>query len=98
MNYSLLVMESAGMMEMTTGEGFPPPAGCQNGSRLVFGGYRGLRRQNSQSIVLPDVFWVYGDILAKEVGQGTLEGPTRQGACPGGVGAPSYLLAPSRVF
>ena len=42
-NYSLLVMESAGMMKMATGEGSPPSAGCRNGSRLVFGGYRGLR-------------------------------------------------------
>ena len=25
------------MMKMATGEGFPPPAGCRNGSRLVFG-------------------------------------------------------------
>ena len=29
-NYSLLVMESAGMMKMATGEGSPPPAGCRN--------------------------------------------------------------------
>ena len=27
MNYSLLVIESAGMMKMATGEGFPPPPG-----------------------------------------------------------------------
>ena len=26
MDYSLLVMESAGMMKMATGEGFPPPS------------------------------------------------------------------------
>ena len=39
-DYSLLVMESAGMMKIATREGFPPPTGCQNGSRLVFGGYR----------------------------------------------------------
>ena len=31
-NYSLLFMESTGMMKMATGEGFPPPAGCWNGS------------------------------------------------------------------
>ena len=30
MNYSLLVMESTGMMKMATGEGLPPPAGCRN--------------------------------------------------------------------
>ena len=40
MNYSLLVVESVGMMKMATGEGFPPPAGRRNESRLVFGGYR----------------------------------------------------------
>ena len=60
--YSLLVMESAGMMKMATGEGFPLPAGCRNGSRLAFGGYGGFWQQNSRSIVLPDVCRVYGDI------------------------------------
>ena len=29
-NYPLLIMESTGMMKMATGEGLPPPAGCQN--------------------------------------------------------------------
>ena len=29
-NYSLLVMESVGMMKMATGEGSPPPTGCRN--------------------------------------------------------------------
>ena len=41
-NYSLIVMESTGMMKMATGEGLPPPAGYRNGSRLVFGGYGGF--------------------------------------------------------
>ena len=31
MNYPLLIMESAGMMKMATGEGFPPPAGARTG-------------------------------------------------------------------
>ena len=35
MDYSLLVMESAGMMKMATGEGIPPLTGCRNRSRLV---------------------------------------------------------------
>ena len=59
-NYSLLVMESTGMMKMAIGEGFPPMEGCRNGSRLVFGGYGGFWRRNSRSIVLPEVFRVYG--------------------------------------
>ena len=61
-NYSLLDMESTRMMKMATEEGFPPPVGCRNGSRLVFGGYGGFWRRNSRSIVPPDVFRVYGDI------------------------------------
>jgi hypothetical protein len=27
-NYSLLVMETAGMMKMASGDAFPPPARC----------------------------------------------------------------------
>ena len=61
-NYSLLVMESAGMMKMAAEEGFPPPAGCRNGSRLVFGGYGGFWWRNSRSILLSIVFRVYEHI------------------------------------
>ena len=28
-NYSLLIMETAGMMKMASGDAFPPPAGCR---------------------------------------------------------------------
>ena len=48
-NYSLLVMDSAGMMKMATGDGYPS-------------GYRGLRWRNSRSIFVIDVFRVYGII------------------------------------
>ena len=61
-NYSLLVMESTGMMKMATGEGLPPPTGCRNGSRLAFGGYECFWRWNSRSVVLPYRFRIYGDI------------------------------------
>ena len=57
-NYSLLVMESAGMMKMATGEGFPLWQGAGMGSLEVFGGYRGLRRWNSLSILIFDGFRV----------------------------------------
>ena len=62
-NYSLLVMESVGMMKMATDEG-PPPLrqGAGTGSRLVFGGYKGLQWRNSRSILFFDVFRVYGNI------------------------------------
>ena len=45
-NYSLLVMESAGMMKMATGDDSPLPQGAETGSRLGFGGYRTLQWQN----------------------------------------------------
>ena len=48
-------------------------------------------------MVLPNVFRVYGDIYVKEVGQGSHEGPTRVGACPGEVGVPLYLVATSKL-
>ena len=44
MNYSLLVMESAGMMKMATGDDSPLRQGAGTGSRLVFSGCRGLRQ------------------------------------------------------
>ena len=65
------------MMKMATGEGSPLRQGAGTGSRLVFGGYRGLRRRNSRSILFPEGFRVYGYIYAKEVGQGSHEGGGR---------------------
>ena len=67
------------MMKMATGEGFPPPAGCRNGSREVFGGYRGLRQRNSRSIFFFDVFRVYGIYRRNK----SVRGATR---CPRGWG------------
>ena len=54
------------MMKMATEEGFPPPAGCRNGSRLVFGGYRGLRRRNSRSRFLSGSFGLYKRCWSRE--------------------------------
>jgi hypothetical protein len=50
-NYSLLVMETSGMMKMASGDDSPLRQITKNGSRLVSGGYRGLRRRNSRSRV-----------------------------------------------
>ena len=76
-NYSLLIMDSARMMKMVTGEGSHLRQGAGKGSREVFVGYRGLRRRNSQSILIFDVFRVRRLIQVKEVGREVLEGPTR---------------------
>ena len=84
MNYSLLVMESAGMMKMATREGFPPPAGCRNGSRLVFGGYRGLRRRNSRSRLFSGGFYIYKRFWRREQVRGSPGCPRGRGRAQGG--------------
>ena len=61
-DYSLLIMVAIGVMKMAIGDDFPLRQGARIGSRLGFGGYRGLRRRNSRSILCPDVFRVYGYI------------------------------------
>ena len=43
-------------------EMIPPPAGCRNGSRLVFGGYRALRRRNFWSRSTPMVSGIFGNL------------------------------------
>jgi hypothetical protein len=43
-NYSLLVMETSGMMKMASGDDSPLRQGAGIASRLVFHGYKGLRR------------------------------------------------------
>ena len=100
MNYSLLVMESSGMMKMATGEGLPPPAGCRNGSRLVFGGYRGFWWRNSRSIVRSGSFPIvlgYMDIYRrKKYIRGATRGPRGWRAQQGGGRAPlprGFLVA-----
>ena len=41
-NYSLLVMDSTGMMKMATGDGFPLRQGAGTGSREIFWGLQRL--------------------------------------------------------
>ena len=84
MNYSLLVMESAGMMKMATCEGSPLRQGAGTGSRLVFGGYRGLRRRNSRSIVLLDVLGYMDIYRRKKSVRGATRGPRGWGCAQGG--------------
>ena len=68
------------MMKMATGEGSPLRQGAGTGSREVFGGYRGLRRRNSRSILFPEGFRVYRYIY---IGERNTSGEPR-GAHEGG--------------
>ena len=94
-NYSLLVMETAGMIKMASDDGFPLRQGVGMGSRLVFHGYRGLRRRNSRSRFLSGGFSIYRSTWRWNQVRGVLEGPTSQGARPRGGGAPLWLVASS---
>src|SRR3954470_13279363 len=97
-NYSLLVMESAGMMKMATGEGSPLRQGAGTGSREVFGGYRGLRQRNSRSNLRSGSFTIRGYIWVKGVRRWTEGGSTRQGGAPQGGGRAPTLVSTSFIL
>ena len=86
MNYSLLVMESAGMMKMATGEGSPLRQGAGTGSRLVFGGYRALRRRNSRSRLFSGGFIIYRNFWRRSHVRGVFGLSTGQEGAPSGSG------------
>ena len=58
----LLIVVAAGMRKMATGDDFPLRWSAGTGSRLVFGGYRGLRWRNFSSRVTPRVFGIFGNL------------------------------------
>ena len=61
-NYSLLVMESAEMMKVATGEGFPLRQSADEGSKMGSHGYRRLQWWKLCFVVPLDVFGVRRDI------------------------------------
>ena len=99
-NYSLLVMESAGMMKMATGEGFPPPAGCQNGSRLVLATEACGGGTPDLGFFLEVLGYIRGVGVGNKAG-GSPGCPRGRGARPGGGRAPCLVpssLLPLRTF
>ena len=58
-NYSLLVMETAGMMKMASDDDFPLRQGAGTGLQISFLRYRGLRWQNNSSRLNFGGFWIY---------------------------------------
>ena len=61
-DYSLVIMVAVGMMKMATGDDSPLRQGAGMGSRLVFDGYRALRRWNFLSRFTPRVFGIFDDL------------------------------------
>ena len=93
-NYSLLVMESAGMMKMATGDGSPLRYGAGTGSRLVFHGYRGLRRRNSRSRFLSGSLGLYKRCWSWEQVRGSPRRPRGRPTRLGGWGRPPPSWVP----
>ena len=87
-NYSLLIMDSAGMMNMASDDGIPLRQGAGTRSRLVFGGYRGLRRRYSRSRLCSGGFCIYKRFWRREQVRGVSGLSTREGGAPRGWARP----------
>jgi len=70
------------MMNMATGDGSPLRQGAGTGSRLVFGGYRGLQRRNSRSRLFSGGLGIYRRGWHREQSGGPTESPRGTGARP----------------
>jgi hypothetical protein len=92
-DYSLLVMVAAGMMKMASGDDSPLRQGARTGSRLVFGGYRGVRRRSPSSRLTFGGFWIYVNFQRWNHAKGGLRGPTQHQGAPQG-GRPGVVWAP----
>ena len=97
MNYSLLVMESAGMIKMATGEGPPPPAGCRNRVPIGFWWLQRLAAVELPIYSVPRRFygiWTYIGVRSRSV---ELRGAHEGGGAPRGQ-ARLPALWPPRSF
>ena len=95
-------MQSAGMMKMSTSDGFPLRQGAGTGSREVFGGYRGLRWLNSRSRLCCGGFYIYRRFWRREQVRGTHRESMRHRGAPQGGGRALHprgpLVAPLTYF
>jgi hypothetical protein len=102
-DYSLLVMVAAGMMKMASGDDSPLRQGARTGSRLVFGGYRGVRRRSPSSRLSIGGFYIYVNFQRWNHAKGGSGGPHSIRARPRGgalvlCGHPGHLLVLPRSF
>jgi hypothetical protein len=65
-NYSLLIMETSGMMKMASEDDSPLRKIAGKGSRLVSNGYRGFRRKNFRSRSTPEGFGIFSNLYDEE--------------------------------
>ena len=89
-NYSLLVMKSAGMMKMATGEGFPLRQGAGTGLDW-FSGVTEASGSGTPDLFCPTMVLGYIDIYRRKK---YVRGATRVEGAPRGVGAPPASCLP----
>ena len=93
-NYSLLIMESAGMMKMATGEGSPLRQGAGTGSRLVLVATEVCGGGTPDLFCSPKVLGYIGIYRRKKYVRGGHEGPTRVEGAPRGWARPPASCLP----
>ena len=81
-------------MKMATGEGSPLRQGAGTRSRLVFGGYTGLRQRNSRCILFSGGFSIYRIFWRRSHVKEVPEASTRQAHAPGGWARPPPSWTP----
>ena len=86
------------MMKMATGDDFPLQRSAGTGSRLVFRGYKGLRRRNFSSRVISDGFSIYRIFGRRFHAKMGLEVSTTHRGKPGPPGAPGWVVPSSWIF
>ena len=94
-NYSLLVMESTGMMKMATGEGFPLRQGAGTGLDWLSVATEASGGGTPDLLCSPIVLGYMDIYRRKKYIRGATRGPGGWRARPRGVGAPPCLVAPS---
>ena len=86
------------MMKMATDDRSPLRQGAGTGSRLVFGGYRGLWWQNSRSRLFSGGFYIYRRGWHREQVRGTHGESTRHGGTPSTLVGPTSLPSGNSLF
>ena len=96
-NYSLIVMESAGMMKMATGEGFPLRQGAGTGLDWLSVATEASGGGTPDLLCSSEVLGYMEIYRWKKYVRGATRGPLGWRARPGGWARPPYLVASSKL-
>ena len=96
-NYSLLVMDSAGMMKMATGDGIPSGRVPEQGPDLFFVAKEACGGGTPELFCSPIVLGYMDIYRRKKYVRGATRGPRGWRARPGGGGRAPYLMPTSFI-